>query len=225
MTSNPAVQKRTARPSRIGSHVDRSAHGDPGARPARARGRGPSTRCESAVKRFVYGVEEEQRQRDRREQERQPVQARRGRQEERRPRRRGRPARSRPRARPAAARARPCAGFAASIRRSASRLWAIAALRAPTIASRILPSVAGARPAPGREERRREREGKREEGVRELDHLERRSERPDDARRPRAQPARPGAAPGLRRRAGARLPAELLAPGSRDRAARAARTQ
>ena len=74
-------------------------------------------------------------------------------------------------------------GFAASISRSASRLWAMAALRAPTIARRIFPSVDAVGPAAGREHGGEDREGQREERVRELDHLERRPEGPEDARR------------------------------------------
>ncbi len=94
---------------------------------------------------------------------------------------RGRPGRSAPTACRRGAPATAVRGLAASSSRSASRLCAIAALRAPTIASRIFTSVARSRQSAGREHRREQREGQREERVRELDHLERRAERPEGA--------------------------------------------
>ena len=172
----------------------------------------PSTKCDSAREPLRVGVEEEQRERDRREEEASAGSGSPPRRRRARPRRRERPARSRPRARPTGSAREAVRGFAASIRRSASRLCAIAALRAPTIASRILPSVGRCRPAAGREERREQREGQREERVRELDHLERRPER--TARRPRrALTGRAlGAAPETARRAGVAAPTGTARP-------------
>ena len=72
-------------------------------------------------------------------------------------------------------------GFSASNRRSASRLWAMAALRAPTMARRILSERRSARPAARREDRGEQGEGQREERVRELDHLESRPDGPESA--------------------------------------------
>ena len=81
-----------------------------------------------------------------------------------------RPTPRRARAGPAAARGPRCAGFRASIPWSASRLKPMAALRAPTMATRIQPTGRSPRPWPGGQRQRGEGEGQGEDRVRELDH-------------------------------------------------------
>ncbi len=180
MTSKPAVQKRTARPRRMGQPLDRSAHGDPGS------DRGESeTEAEDEVREgreaFRIRVEQEQRQRDRGQQERQPVQAR-GRGDEECDRGDEKDSRESDRQRARGQRARGGPG----VRRVEAPVGQAVVGHGGTARAdhreEDLDERHRRRPAAGGEERRVEREGQREKGVRELDHLERRPERPEDAR-------------------------------------------
>ena len=177
MMSKPAVQNVTAAVSQriLGSSEPVTAiQAAAGAMPSEK----PRTRCEKRGEALGVGVEEDHGQRHRRQLEAQRIQRARGQQEHQNRQPSRSPRRSAALKSPAGMWRMRVRGLRASISASRIRLNAIAAERAPTIATTIQssfwPNTARVQVTrPERQQRARERERQREHGVLELDHLQR----------------------------------------------------